>query len=410
MSNLSDNEYLFTSESVTEGHPDKIADQISDGVLDAVMRDDPDGRVACETLVNTGLVVVSGEISTTTYVDIQEIARETIRRIGYTDADLGFSADSCAVINAIDKQSPDIAQGVDHAYETRTDPTDEDALDVAGAGDQGMMFGYASDETPELMPLPISLAHKLAARLSEVRKDGTLGYLRPDGKTQVSVRYRDGRPVAVEKLLISTQHAEGVEDHIAEDLWEHVVVPVLPADKYDAEQLRRDFLVNPTGRFVIGGPVGDAGLTGRKIIVDTYGGMARHGGGAFSGKDPSKVDRSAAYAARYVAKNVVAAGLAERCEVQVAYAIGVAHPVSIMVETFGTEKISRAQIDALVREHFDLRPGAFREYLKLHRPIFQKTAAYGHFGREDDDFTWEKTDKADVLRSAAGLGEVAGVA
>jgi S-adenosylmethionine synthetase len=410
MSNLSDNEYLFTSESVTEGHPDKIADQISDGVLDAVMADDPTGRVACETLVNTGLVVVSGEISTTTYVDIQEIARETIRKIGYTDADLGFSADSCAVINAIDKQSPDIAQGVDSAYERRQDPNDDDELDIAGAGDQGMMFGYASDETPELMPLPISLAHKLAARLSEVRKDGTLDYLRPDGKTQVSVRYRDGKPVAIEKLLISTQHAEGVEDRIPDDLWEHVVVHVLPAELYDAEQLRRDFLVNPTGRFVIGGPVGDAGLTGRKIIVDTYGGMARHGGGAFSGKDPSKVDRSAAYAARYVAKNVVAAGLAERCEVQVAYAIGVAHPVSIMVETFGTEKIARSQIDALVREHFDLRPGAFREYLKLHRPIFQKTAAYGHFGREDDDFTWEKTDKADVLREAAGLGQVAGVA
>ncbi len=405
MSNLSDNEYLFTSESVTEGHPDKIADQISDGVLDAVMRDDPNGRVACETLVNTGLVVVSGEISTSTYVDIQEIARETIRKIGYTDADLGFSADSCAVINAIDKQSPDIAQGVDHAYDSS-----DDELDIAGAGDQGMMFGYASDETPELMPLPISLAHKLAARLAEVRKDGTLDYLRPDGKTQVSVRYRDGRPVAIEKLLISTQHREGVEEQIPDDLWKHVVVPVLPEDLYDAEQLRRDFLVNPTGRFVIGGPVGDAGLTGRKIIVDTYGGMARHGGGAFSGKDPSKVDRSAAYAARYVAKNVVAAGLAERCEVQVAYAIGVAHPVSIMVETFGTEKIARAQIDALVREHFDLRPGAFREYLNLHRPIFQKTAAYGHFGREDDDFTWEKTDKADTLRAAAGLGEVAGVA
>ena len=410
MSQLNDNEYLFTSESVTEGHPDKIADQISDGVLDAVMAEDPQGRVACETLVNTGLVVVSGEISTKVYVDIQEIARETIRKIGYVDADLGFSADSCAVINAIDKQSPDIAQGVDSAYETRTDPSDDDELDIAGAGDQGMMFGYASDETPELMPLPISLAHKLAFRLAEVRKDGTLDYLRPDGKTQVSVRYRDGRPVAIEKLLISTQHREGVEAQIPDDLWKHVVVPVLPEDLYDAEQLRRDFLVNPTGRFVIGGPVGDAGLTGRKIIVDTYGGMARHGGGAFSGKDPSKVDRSAAYAARYVAKNVVAAGLAERCEVQVAYAIGVAHPVSIMVETFGTEKIARSQIDALVREHFDLRPGAFREYLKLHRPIFQKTAAYGHFGREDEDFTWEKTDKADTLRAAAGLGEVAGVA
>src|SRR4051812_24990141 len=400
---LSDNEYLFTSESVTEGHPDKMADQISDGVLDAVMRDDPTGRVACETLVNTGLVVVSGEISTTTYVDIPEIARETIRKIGYTDADLGFSADSCAVINAIDKQSPDIAQGVDHAYETRTDPSDDDQLDVAGAGDQGMMFGYASDETDELMPLPISLAHRLAARLSEVRKDGTLDYLRPDGKTQVTVRYRDGRPVAIEKLLISTQHAEGAESLIPDDLWKHVVEPVLPAELYDAEQLRRDFLVNPTGRFVIGGPVGDAGLTGRKIIVDTYGGMARHGGGAFSGKDPSKVDRSAAYAARYVAKNVVAAGLADRAEVQVAYAIGVAHPISIMVETFGTEKIGRSQILQLIQDHFDLRPGAFREELKLHRPIFQKTAAYGHFGREDHDFTWEKTDKAQALREAAGL-------
>src|SRR3954449_5068510 len=306
MTQLSDNEYLFTSEAVTEGHPDKIADQISDGVLDAVLRDDPYGRVACETLVNTGLVVVSGEITTETYVDIQDIARSTIRNIGYTDADLGFSADSCSVINAIDKQSADIAQGVDSAYEARHDPSDDDALDVAGAGDQGMMFGYASDETDELMPLPISLAHRLAARLSEVRKDGPPDHPRPDGKTQAPVRYRDGRPVAIENLLISTQHAEGAESLIPDDLWKHVVEPVLPADLYDPEQLRRDFLVNPTGRFVIGGPVGDAGLTGRKIIVDTYGGMARHGGGAFSGKDPSKVDRSAAYAARYVAKNVVA--------------------------------------------------------------------------------------------------------
>src|SRR5215212_7986052 len=403
MSQLSDNEYLFTSESVTEGHPDKIADQISDGVLDAVLRDDPTGRVACETLVNTGLVVISGEISTTTYVDIQQIARETIRGIGYTDADLGFSADSCAVINAIDKQSPDIAQGVDQAYETRTDPDDEDDLDVAGAGDQGMMFGYAARETDELMPLPISLAHRLA----DVRRAQVVPYLRPDGKTQVSVRYRDGRPVEIEKLLISTQHREGAESLIPDDLWEHVVEPILPKELHDAKKLRKNFLVNPTGRFVIGGPVGDAGLTGRKIIVDTYGGMARHGGGAFSGKDPSKVDRSAAYAARYVAKNVVAAGLADRCEVQVAYAIGVAHPVSVLVETFGTEKIGRAQIAQLVDEHFDLRPGAFREYLKLHRPIYQKTAAYGHFGRDDHDFTWERTDKADALRSAAGLGATA---
>jgi S-adenosylmethionine synthetase len=404
MSHLNDNEYLFTSESVTEGHPDKIADQISDGVLDAVMRDDPYGRVACETLVNTGLVVVSGEISTTTYVDIQDVARETIRRIGYTDADLGFSADSCAVINAIDKQSPDIAQGVDSAWEARTDPSDDDEFDVAGAGDQGMMFGYATRETPELMPLPIALAHKLAKRLADVRRAEVIPYLRPDGKTQVSVRYVDGRPAEIEKLLISTQHREGAESLLPDDLWEHVIEPVLPGDLYDARKLRKNFLVNPTGRFVIGGPVGDAGLTGRKIIVDTYGGMARHGGGAFSGKDPSKVDRSAAYAARYVAKNVVAAGLADRCELQVAYAIGVAHPVSTMVETFGTEKVGKGKILELISEHFDLRPGAFREYLRLHRPIFQKTAAYGHFGREDHDFTWERTDKAQALREAAGLG------
>ncbi|MFN8173679.1 MAG: methionine adenosyltransferase [Solirubrobacteraceae bacterium] len=399
-----DREYLFTSESVTEGHPDKVADQISDGVLDAVMAADPGGRVACETLVNTGLVVVSGEISTETYVDIQDIARGTIREIGYVDGNLGFSADSVAVLNAIDKQSADIAQGVDTAYEARTDPGDDDELDVAGAGDQGMMFGYATDETPELMPLPIALAHQLARRLTDVRKAGTLGYLRPDGKTQVSVRYVDERPVAIEKLLISTQHAEDAgQEMIKEDLWEHVVEPVLPKDLYTADRLRGEFLVNPTGRFVIGGPVGDAGLTGRKIIVDTYGGKARHGGGAFSGKDPSKVDRSAAYAARYVAKNVVAAGLARRAEVQVAYAIGVAHPVSVMVETFGTESVAPATIHELVSRHFDLRPGAFRNYLDLHRPIYQKTAAYGHFGREDHDFTWERTDKADALRADAGL-------
>jgi S-adenosylmethionine synthetase len=406
---LSDNEFLFTSESVTEGHPDKVADQISDGVLDAVMRDDPTGRVACETLVNTGLVVVSGEISTETYVDIQDLARETIRRIGYTDADLGFSADSCAVINAIDKQSPDIAQGVDSALEARTDPADDDELDVAGAGDQGMMFGYATRETAELMPLPISLAHKLAHRLAEVRRAEVVPYLRPDGKTQVTVRYENGRPIEIEKILISTQHKDGVDNDslIRPDLWEHVVRPVVSSELYDERKLNtpKNFLVNPTGRFVIGGPVGDAGLTGRKIIVDTYGGMARHGGGAFSGKDPSKVDRSAAYAARYVAKNVVAAGLADRCEVQVAYAIGVAHPVSVMAETFGTEKVSKSKIVQLIGEHFDLRPGAFREYLNLHRPIYQKTAAYGHFGREDHDFTWEKTDKAAALREAAGLGE-----
>jgi S-adenosylmethionine synthetase len=408
MTEFADNEFLFTSESVTEGHPDKVADQISDGVLDAVLREDPYGRVACETLVNTGLVVVSGEISTSTYVDIQEVARETIRKIGYVDADLGFSADSCAVLNAIDKQSPDIAQGVNEAYETRTDGSaGTDELDVAGAGDQGMMFGYATNETESLMPLPISLAHRLAQQLALVRRDGTLGYLRPDGKTQVSVRYRDGRPVAIEKLLISTQHAETADSQsqIKPDLWEHVVKPVLPAGLYDEQTLLKEFLVNPTGRFVIGGPVGDCGLTGRKIIVDTYGGMARHGGGAFSGKDPSKVDRSAAYAARWVAKNVVAGGLADRAEVQVAYAIGVAHPVSVMVETFGTEKIAVNRIAALIDEHFDLRPGAFREELNLHRPIYQKTAAYGHFGRDDPDFTWETTTKAQALRQAAGLAD-----
>jgi S-adenosylmethionine synthetase len=407
MSQLSDNEFLFTSESVTEGHPDKIADQISDGVLDAVLADDPYGRVACETLVNTGLIVVSGEISTTTYVDIQDIARETVRKIGYDDARYGFDCHTCAVINAIDKQSPDIAQGVDAAYETRHDPSDEDELDVAGAGDQGMMFGYATNETEELMPLPISLAHKLARRLAEVRKGEVLPYLRPDGKTQVTVRYQDGRPVEIEKILISTQHSDGidVEALIKPDLFEHVLRPVLPSELYEERKLMRNFLVNPTGRFVIGGPMGDCGLTGRKIIVDTYGGMARHGGGAFSGKDPSKVDRSAAYAARWVAKNIVAAGLAARVEVQVAYAIGVAHPVSVMVETFGTEHegVSRSQIARLIDEHFDLRPGSFREELKLHRPIYQKTAAYGHFGREDHDFTWERLDKASALRAAAGL-------
>jgi S-adenosylmethionine synthetase len=404
---LSDNEFLFTSESVTEGHPDKMADQISDGVLDAVMTDDPAGRVACETLVNTGLVVVSGEISTTTYVDIPKIARETIRKIGYDNAAYGFDCDTCAVISAIDEQSPDIAQGVDKAYESRHDPADDDELDVAGAGDQGMMFGYATRETPELMPMPISLAHKLSHRLAEVRRGDVLPYLRPDGKTQVTVRYENNRPIEIEKVLISTQHKPGVDSDtlIKPDLWEHVLHPILPAELYDEKKLNsdRNFLVNPTGKFEIGGPMGDCGLTGRKIIVDTYGGAARHGGGAFSGKDPSKVDRSAAYAARYVAKNVVAAGLADKCEVQVAYAIGVAHPVSVMVDTFGTERISRSQIVALINEHFDLRPGAFRQYLNLHRPIYQKTAAYGHFGREDHDFTWEKTDKADELRAAAGL-------
>jgi S-adenosylmethionine synthetase len=402
---MRDNEFLFTSESVTEGHPDKVADQISDGVLDAVLRDDPYARVACETLVNTGLVVVSGEITTSTYVDIQEIARETIRGIGYTDAQFGFDYQTCAVMSTIDKQSPDIAQGVDQAYEMRVASGDE--LDLAGAGDQGMMFGYASNETPELMPLPISLAHKLSKRLAEVRKNRELPYLRPDGKTQVSVRYVDGVPAEIEKVLISSQHSEGAETQIREDIWENVVVPVLP-ELYDESKLHESLLVNPTGRFVIGGPMGDCGLTGRKIIVDTYGGFARHGGGAFSGKDPSKVDRSAAYAARYVAKNLVAAGLADRAEVQVAYAIGVARPVSVMVETFGTEKIGRGRMLELINEHFDLRPAAFRSYLRLHRPIYQRTAAYGHFGRNEADFTWEATDKADALREAAGLGATVG--
>jgi S-adenosylmethionine synthetase len=406
---FADNEFLFTSESVTEGHPDKIADRISDSVLDAVLAADPAGRVACETLVNTGLIVISGEISTTADLDFQAIARQAVDEIGYNDAAFGFDCSTCAVMVTVDKQSPDIAQGVDQAYEKRADGSGDD-FDIAGAGDQGMMFGYASNETPELMPAPIALAHRLSERLAEVRHDGTLPYLRPDGKTQVSVRYRDGRPVAVEKVLISTQHAEDVDQpRIKADLWDKVVVPVLDKEgvPYDAAMLSsgHNFLVNPTGKFVIGGPMGDCGLTGRKIIVDTYGGAARHGGGAFSGKDPSKVDRSAAYAARWVAKNVVAAGLADRCEVQVAYAIGVAKPVSVMVETFGTEKIGRAQIAKLVDEHFDLRPAAFRRELDLHRPIFRKTAAYGHFGRELDEFTWERTDKADALREAAGLAE-----
>jgi S-adenosylmethionine synthetase len=404
---LAEGEYLFTSESVTEGHPDKVADQISDGVLDAIMSGDPGGRVACETLVNTGMAVVSGEISTDVHLNIPDIVRDTVRDIGYQGGGYGYDCDHISVIVSIDEQSPDIAQGVDKAYETKVDPSDDDELDVAGAGDQGMMFGYASDETEALMPMPVHLAHRLAERLAAVRKDGSLGYLGPDGKTQVSVRYADGRPVAVEKLLISTQHDEGIDSQsqIKPELWESVVLPVLQAEvpgRFDENELLGEFLCNPTGKFVIGGPVGDAGLTGRKIIVDTYGGMARHGGGAFSGKDPSKVDRSAAYAARHVAKNVVAAGLAQRCEVQVAYAIGVAHPVSLMVETFGTGKLPDSRISQLVEAEFDMRPGAFREYLDLHRPIFQKTAAYGHFGRADDDFTWERTDRAGALRNAAG--------
>jgi S-adenosylmethionine synthetase len=405
---LSANEHLFTSESVTEGHPDKICDQISDGVLDAVMRDDPTGRVACECLVNTGLVVVAGEITTTTYVDIPRIVRDTLHRIGYNRAKFGFDADTCAVITAIDEQSADIAQGIDTAYEARTDPNDEDELDRAGAGDQGMMFGYATRETKALMPMPIQVAHTLARRLAEVRKADVVPYLRPDGKTQVTVRYENDRPVEIVRLLISAQHRDGIDGEtlIKNDLWEHVVEPVLHAEYkelYTERELFDRFLVNPTGKFVIGGPKGDAGLTGRKVIVDTYGGAARHGGGAFSGKDPSKVDRSASYAARYVAKNVVGAGLADRCEFQVAYAIGVAHPVSTMVDTFGTGKVSDDAILEAIESVFDLRPAALRRDLDLQRPIFQKTAAYGHFGRTDHDFTWERVDRVDALRAAAGL-------
>jgi S-adenosylmethionine synthetase len=398
-----ENSFLFTSESVTEGHPDKVADQISDAILDAILAQDSFAKVACETLVNNNLVVVAGETSfDVSKIDVEKIVRDKIREIGYVGFDEGFDADLVEVLNRLEEQSSDIAQGVDEAKEAREGV--EDPLDKAGAGDQGMMFGYATSETESLMPLPVHLAHRLAEKLTEVRKDGTLDYLRPDGKTQVSVRYVDDRPVAVEKVLISTQHDEDVEqDQIADDLWEKVVLPVVDAEglDYDAGQLRAELLINPTGRFVIGGPVGDCGLTGRKIIVDTYGGMARHGGGAFSGKDPSKVDRSAAYAARYVAKNIVAAGLAERAEVQVAYAIGVAKPVSIMVDTFGTETVPRARIEELVAENFDLRPAAFREYLSLHSPIYSATAAYGHFGRNEKQFTWERTDRADALRAAA---------
>jgi S-adenosylmethionine synthetase len=404
-------DFLFTSESVTEGHPDKIADQISDAVLDAVLRDDPAGRVACETLITTGLVVVGGEITTETYVDVSSVVRETVRKIGYTDSAFGFDANTCGVMVAIDPQSPDIAQGVDASYEVQHDPGDDDPLDRVGAGDQGMMFGYASTETAELMPLPIMLAHKICRRLAGVRKSEQLKYLRPDGKAQVTIRYEVdelGRqtPIEIARVLVSTQHAEGVDAQtIKEDVVEHVLHPILPRDLYDEKRLEeKDFVyVNPTGKFEIGGPMGDTGLTGRKIIVDTYGGAARHGGGAFSGKDPTKVDRSAAYAARYVAKNVVAAGLADRCEVNVAYAIGVARPVSIAVRTFNTEIVPVKKIEDLVHEHFDLRPAAILHGLDLRRPIYQKTAAYGHFGRDDHDFTWERIDKAQALRSAAGL-------
>jgi S-adenosylmethionine synthetase len=398
---MSQRRYLFTSESVTEGHPDKICDQISDAVLDAILAKDPAARVACETSVTTGLVLVAGEITTSTYVDIPKVVRETIREIGYTRAKYGFDAETCAVITSIDEQSPDIAMGVNKALEARTGEMTEEEIEAIGAGDQGLMFGFACNETQELMPLPISLAHKLARRLSEVRKNGTLPYLRPDGKTQVTIEYVDGKPHRVDTIVISTQHSEDVSlETIQKDLHEHVIKPIVPQEFIDAET---KYFINPTGRFVIGGPQGDAGLTGRKIIVDTYGGYARHGGGAFSGKDPTKVDRSAAYAARYVAKNIVAAGLADRCEVQLAYAIGVAKPVSIMVDTFGTGKIPEEKIVELVKQHFDLRPAGIIKMLDLRRPIYRQTAAYGHFGRNDLDLPWERTDKVAALRQGAGL-------
>jgi S-adenosylmethionine synthetase len=414
---MSTRSFSFTSESVTEGHPDKVADQISDSVLDAILKDDPNGRVACETLVTTGLVVVAGEITTNTYVDIRAVVRDRIAEIGYTRAKYGFDFETCGVVVAIDEQSADIARGVDESYEAQHGDTDP--LDLLGAGDQGMMFGYATHETAELMPLPILLAHKLAKRLAEVRKANVLPYLRPDGKTQVTVRYEVDehgiqRPTEIERVLVSTQHRDGldVETMLKPDLLEHVVEPILHADYrelFDPARLNaKDFLyVNPTGKFVIGGPMGDTGVTGRKIVVDTYGGAAPHGGGAFSGKDPTKVDRSAAYAARYAAKNLVAAGLADRCQLQVAYAIGVAHPMSVNVECFGTENVPISTIEELVSEHFDLRPGAIIRDLDLQRPIYAKTAAYGHFGRDDRDFSWERTDKADALRAAAGLTEPA---
>jgi S-adenosylmethionine synthetase len=383
---MAGHEYLFTSESVTEGHPDKIADQISDAVLDAILGQDPRGRVACETLLTTGLVVVAGEITTACYVDIPELVRRTIEDIGYLSSEHGFDYKTCGVITAIDKQSPDIALGVDKE----------------GAGDQGLMFGYACRETEELMPLPIMVAHRLVERLSRVRRAGTLPYLRPDGKSQVTVRYRDGKPVAVETIVISTQHADEVgQDRIRQDILEHVIAPIVPRELLDPDKVV--YHINPTGRFVTGGPMGDTGLTGRKIIVDTYGGSCPHGGGAFSGKDPTKVDRSGAYMARHVAKNIVAAELATRAQVQVAYAIGVPEPVSVMIDTEGTGKIPERQLEQIVREQFDFRPRAIIEYLDLRRPIFKKTAAFGHFGRSEPEFTWERTDRVRDLRNAAGL-------
>ncbi len=395
-------QWTFTSESVTEGHPDKMADQVSDAVLDAILTEDPEGRVACETLLTTGLCVVAGEITTEAYVDIPKLARETIRQIGYDNALYGFDGSTCGVIVSIDEQSPNIAQGVDTSEELRGGTAGEDQINAQGAGDQGMMFGYACDETADLMPLPIWTAHRLAERLAEVRKSGQVPYLRPDGKTQVTYEYEDGRPVALKTVLISTQHQDGVDRDtvIRPDLIEQVIRPVVPSAFADDDY---DVYINPTGKFVVGGPHGDTGLTGRKIIVDTYGGMGRHGGGAFSGKDPSKVDRSAAYAARWVAKHVVASGAATRCEVQVAYAIGMAHPMSILVETFGTNTVDEAKIVDAVKEVFDLRPAAILRDLDLKRPIYRKTAAYGHFGRPEKEFSWEQTTRVDALKSALDL-------
>ncbi len=388
------NRYLFTSESVSEGHPDKVADQISDAVLDAILAVDPRGRVACETLIKTGVVIVAGEVTTTAWVDIEELVRKTVLDIGYNTSDMGFDGASCGVINIIGKQSPDIAQGVDRSDER-----------AQGAGDQGLMFGYATNETDVLMPAPITLAHRLVKRQAEVRKSGKLPWLRPDAKSQVTLRYEEDKPVGLEAVVLSTQHAPDVStEDLREAVMEEILKPVLPSEWVDKST---QFHINPTGRFVIGGPVGDCGLTGRKIIVDTYGGFARHGGGAFSGKDPSKVDRSAAYAARYVAKNIVAAGLAARCEVQVSYAIGVAEPTSIMIETFGTSRLSREQLTRLVRKHFDLTPYGLRQMLDLARPIYRKTAAYGHFGRTEPEFSWERTDRAEVLAEDAKASKAA---
>lgn len=395
-------DFMFTSESVTEGHPDKMADQISDAILDAMIADDPRCRTAIETLLKTGIVVVAGEVTTSTYVEIPDIVREVVKNIGYTRAKYGFDYETCGVITSIGKQSSNIAQGVNNAYEARVGNGYENEFDTQGAGDQGMMFGYACNETEELMPLPIQLAHKLSHRLSEVRKAGILPYLRPDGKTQVTVKYEDDRPVSVETIVIATQHAPNIdiESQIKPDMREFVVKPIIP-EQYLNENLK--LYVNPTGEFTIGGPMGDTGVTGRKIIIDTYGGMARHGGGCFSGKDPSKVDRSAAYAVRHVAKNLVASGAADKVEIEVAYAIGVSHPVSVMVETFGTEKVDTKKIEKAIKEIFDLRPAAIIRNLNLLRPIYKKTAAYGHFGRHDRDFTWEKLDKVDEIKNFLGL-------